>query len=79
MLSYLAQYEDYFGPLRLFGSITVRTMLAAITALWLGFLIGPRLIRVFRAWKFGQGYIDDRTGALGSTYFDKKHTPAMGA
>jgi phospho-N-acetylmuramoyl-pentapeptide-transferase len=78
MLSHLAQYEDYWGPLRLFGSITVRTMFAAITALWLGFLLGPRLIRVFRAWKFGQGYIDDRTGALGATYFDKKHTPAMG-
>ena len=31
MLSHLAQYEDYFGPLRLFGSITVRTMFAAIT------------------------------------------------
>jgi phospho-N-acetylmuramoyl-pentapeptide-transferase len=28
--------------------------------------------------KFGHGYIDDRTGALGATYFDKKHTPTMG-
>jgi len=78
MLSYLANYEDHFGPLRLFGSITVRTALAAITALIIGFGIGPRLIRKFRELKFGHGYIDDRTGALGATYFDKKHTPTMG-
>jgi phospho-N-acetylmuramoyl-pentapeptide-transferase len=78
MLSYLAQYEEYYGPLRLFGSITVRTMLAAVTALVIGFLIGPRLITKFRAWKFGQDYIDERTAALGAAYFDKKLTPAMG-
>lgn len=78
MLSYLAGYEEYYGPLRLFGSITVRAMLAAVTALFLGFLLGPRLIRRFRELKFGHGYIDDRTGALGASYFDKKHTPTMG-
>ena len=78
MLSYLARYEDYYGPLRLFGSITVRSMLAAITALFIGFFIGPLLIRKFRELKFGHGYIDDRTGALGASYFDKKHTPTMG-
>ncbi len=78
MLSYLARYEEYYGPLRLFGSITVRTMLAAITAMVVGFVIGPRLIAKFRELKFGHGYIDDRTGELGATYFDKKHTPTMG-
>jgi phospho-N-acetylmuramoyl-pentapeptide-transferase len=78
MLSYLADYQEYFGPLRLFGSITVRAALAAITALIIGFGVGPRMIRKFRALKFGHGYIDSRTGALGETYFDKKHTPTMG-
>jgi phospho-N-acetylmuramoyl-pentapeptide-transferase len=78
MLSYLAGYEDYYGPLRLFGSITLRVMLAAVTALLIGFLIGPQLIAKFRELKFGHGYIDDRTGALGASYFDKKHTPTMG-
>ncbi|MEY2877734.1 MAG: hypothetical protein RLZZ15_114 [Verrucomicrobiota bacterium] len=78
MLSYLANYADQFGPLRLFGSITLRAMMGAITALLIGFVIGPRLIAKFRAMKFGHGYIDDRTGALGATYFDKKHTPTMG-
>lgn len=78
MLSYLADYEAYFGPLRLLRYITVRTLLAAVTALVIGFIIAPRLIGKFRELKFGHGYIDDRTGALGATYFDKKHTPTMG-
>jgi len=78
MLSYLADFDQYFGPLRLLRYITVRTLLAALTALCIGFVIGPILIRKFRELKFGHGYIDDRTGALGATYFDKKHTPTMG-
>ena len=78
MLSYLANYSEYFGPLRLFEFRTVRTVLAALTALLIGFAIGPALIRKFRELKFGHGYIDDRTGDLGATYFDKKHTPTMG-
>ncbi|MBI5770325.1 MAG: phospho-N-acetylmuramoyl-pentapeptide-transferase [Verrucomicrobia bacterium] len=78
MFSYLADYHDHFGPLRLLKYQTVRTVLAALTALIIGFAIGPRLIRKFRELKFGHGYIDDRTGALGASYFDKKHTPTMG-
>ena len=78
MLSYLADYENYFGPLRLLKYHTLRTAFAALTALFIGFAIGPQLIRKFRELKFGHGYIDDRTGALGATYFDKKHTPTMG-
>ena len=78
MLSYLSQYDEFFGPLRLLQYITVRSVGAAITALFIGFFIGPRFIRRFRELKFGHGYIDARTGALGATYFDKKHTPTMG-
>ncbi len=78
MLSYLADYQEYFGPLRLFRSITLRAMLAAVTALLIGFVIGPRLIRKFRELKFGHGYVDDRTAGIGGNYFDKKHTPTMG-
>ena len=36
------------------------------------------LIQKFRALKLGHGYIDERTGHLGATYFDKQHTPTMG-
>lgn len=78
MLSYLADYEAHFGPLRLFASQTFRIIMGSATALVIGFLIGPWLIRRFRELKFGHGYIDERTGALGATYFDKKHTPTMG-
>ena len=78
MLSYLADYADYFGPLRLLRSITFRTALAALTALAIGFALGPLMIRKFKELKFGHGYIDDRTGALGASYFDKKNTPTMG-
>lgn len=78
MLSYLSDYEAYFGPLRLLKYHTLRTALAALTAMFIGFIIGPILIRKFRELKLGHGYIDDRTGALGATYFDKKNTPTMG-
>jgi phospho-N-acetylmuramoyl-pentapeptide-transferase len=78
MLSYLADYEEHFGPLRLLRSMTFRTIFAALTSLIIGFAIGPMLIAKFKELKFGHGYIDDRTGALGASYFDKKHTPTMG-
>src|SRR6185312_13828162 len=78
MLTYLANYSEYFGPLRLLKYITLRTALAALTALAIGFVLGPMMIRKFKELKFGHGYIDDRTGSLGATYFDKKHTPTMG-
>ena len=78
MLSYLAGLDEYFGPFRLFASITLRTMLAAVTAMLLGFAFGPRLIRSFRRLKLGHGYVDERTVGLGPGYFDKKHTPTMG-
>jgi phospho-N-acetylmuramoyl-pentapeptide-transferase len=78
MLSYLSEYAHVFGPLRLLHYITVRAVGAAGTALLIGFVVGPWMIRRFRELKFGHGYIDERTGALGATYFDKKHTPTMG-
>ena len=77
MLSYFAEYKEYFGPLRLLESHTFRAMMAAITAAFIGFLIGPRLIAHLRRLKFGQHYDDDRTGDLAKR-FDKKNTPTMG-
>ena len=77
MLSYLADYENYFGPLRVFRSQTFRTVGAAVTAALIGFLIGPWLIRKLKKLKFGQHYDDDRTGDLAQR-FDKKNTPTMG-
>ncbi|MSU49976.1 MAG: phospho-N-acetylmuramoyl-pentapeptide-transferase [Opitutus sp.] len=78
MLSYLANYSEYFGPLRLLKYLTLRTALAALTALAIGFLIGPMMIRKFKELKFGRGYVDGRTGLLGAGAIDKKNTPTMG-
>jgi phospho-N-acetylmuramoyl-pentapeptide-transferase len=77
MLSLLAHYDHLFGPLRILRSLTFRTVLAAVTAACIGFLIGPRLIQRLRRLKFGQHYDDDRTGDLAQR-FDKKNTPTMG-
>jgi phospho-N-acetylmuramoyl-pentapeptide-transferase len=77
MLSYLADFEEYFGPLRVFRSLTFRTVGAAVTAAMIGFIIGPWLIAKLRKLKFGQNYDDDRTGDLAKR-FDKKNTPTMG-
>ena len=77
MLSYLANYDAHFGPLRVLHYLTVRTLLAAGTAAMIGFIIGPWLITRLRRLKFGQHYDDDRTGDLAGR-FDKKNTPTMG-
>jgi len=77
MLSLLAHFDYLFGPLRILRSLTFRTVLAAVTAAFIGFAIGPALIRKLRRLKFGQHYDDDRTGDLAQR-FDKKNTPTMG-
>ena len=77
MLSYLSEFEPYWGPMRMFRFLSFRTLAAAGTAALIGFLIGPWLIRHLRRLKFGQHYDDDRTGELASR-FDKKNTPTMG-
>jgi phospho-N-acetylmuramoyl-pentapeptide-transferase len=40
MLRYLANFSDHFGPLRMLGYVTFRTLLAACTAALMGFVIG---------------------------------------
>src|SRR3954470_10199655 len=77
MLSYLADFEEYFGPLRLLRFITLRTLFSAGTAMLIGFVLGPWLILRLKRLKFGQHYDDDRTGDLAAK-FDKKNTPTMG-
>ena len=77
MLSYLADLENVWGPLRVLRYLTLRTLLAAGTAMVVGFVVGPWLITKLRRLKFGQHYDDDRTGDL-ATRLDKKNTPTMG-
>jgi phospho-N-acetylmuramoyl-pentapeptide-transferase len=77
MFSYLADFEQVWGPPRVLRFLTFRTLMAAGTATLIGFVIGPWLITKLRALKFGQHYDDDRTGELAQK-FDKKNTPTMG-
>jgi len=79
MLSYLAQYEEVFGPLRLLRFITLRTLLAAGTSLTIGYLLGPWLIAKLRSISFQQSLRDkSEVGKLADLHESKKNTPTMG-
>lgn len=57
-----------------FSYLTLRTMLAALTALAISFLIGPIMIRKLTAYKIGQSVRDDGP----QTHLIKAGTPTMG-
>ena len=60
MLSYLQFYEDWFGPFRLFQFISVRSVGAGITALLIGFVLGPRVICALRSIGARQAFRDKK-------------------
>jgi phospho-N-acetylmuramoyl-pentapeptide-transferase len=75
MLLELAQWLA--GDIRafnVFGYITLRTVLAAMTALVISFVIGPWMIRKLTAMKIGQAVRDDGP----QTHLVKAGTPTMG-
>ncbi len=79
MLSYLQFYEEFFGPLRLFQFISVRAIIAGITAMLIGFFIGPRLIRFLQDFGARQAFRDkDEVGDLAELHKAKEKTPTMG-
>ncbi|MFZ5555893.1 MAG: phospho-N-acetylmuramoyl-pentapeptide-transferase [Pseudomonadota bacterium] len=57
-----------------FGYITLRTVLAALTALAISFFVGPAMIRKLTAYKIGQAVRDDGP----QTHLTKAGTPTMG-
>ncbi len=57
-----------------FSYITLRTMLAVLTALVISFIIGPMMIRKLTAYKIGQSVRDDGP----QTHLVKAGTPTMG-
>ena len=75
MLMMLAQWlgED-IRAFNVFGYITLRAVLAALTALIISFVIGPRLIRKLAHLKIGQPVRDDGP----QTHLVKAGTPTMG-
>jgi len=57
-----------------FSYITLRAVLAALTALGLCFVVGPTMIRRLTAYKIGQSVRDDGP----KTHLAKAGTPTMG-
>jgi phospho-N-acetylmuramoyl-pentapeptide-transferase len=79
MLSYLAEYEHIFGPLRLFRYITLRAAFAGLTALVLGFIVGPWVFAKLRELRAKQAFRGkDEVGELAELHASKAQTPTMG-
>jgi phospho-N-acetylmuramoyl-pentapeptide-transferase len=78
MLMQLAQWLQSLSPdlgfLRVFQYLTLRAVLAAMTALLVGLVAGPRVIRHLAALKIGQPI---RTNGM-ETHHVKSGTPTMG-
>ena len=76
MLYYLLyeQLFPFFSPLRVFSYITVRTAVAGMTALVLGLLLGPWLIRRLKEFQIGQHIREDGP----ASHRQKAGTPTMG-
>src|SRR5215468_9262442 len=64
----------YFPPFRIFRYVTFRTAFASLTALFMGLIIGPAIIRQLREFQIGQ-YIREE-GPSG--HQRKAGTPTMG-
>jgi phospho-N-acetylmuramoyl-pentapeptide-transferase len=75
MLLELAQWlAQDIRTFNVFGYITLRTVLAAMTSLFISFIFGPSLIRWLTAKKIGQAVRDDGP----KSHLTKAGTPTMG-
>jgi phospho-N-acetylmuramoyl-pentapeptide-transferase len=75
MLLILAQWlQEDFGSFRVFNYITFRAVLATLTALLIGLVCGPWVIRKLSALKMGQAVRNDGP----QSHLAKSGTPTMG-
>jgi phospho-N-acetylmuramoyl-pentapeptide-transferase len=76
MLYYLLYHvlQKYFGPLNVFRYITVRTVYASLTAMFLALVFGPWLIRKLRELQIGQFIREEGP----QEHKKKAGTPTMG-
>jgi phospho-N-acetylmuramoyl-pentapeptide-transferase len=75
VLLYLFKHlTDLAGGFRIFGYLTFRGILAALTALIISFIVGPKMIAAFSARQIGQRVRDDGP----KTHLPKAGTPTMG-
>ena len=66
--------QPFYSPLRVFGYITVRTALSSLTALLLGLVLGPWMIRHLRAMQIKQFVREEGP----RSHQAKTGTPTMG-
>ena len=64
----------YFPPFRIFRYVTFRTAFASLTALFMGLIIGPAIIRQLREFQIGQYIREEGPKA----HQKKAGTPTMG-
>ncbi|MGB5102465.1 MAG: phospho-N-acetylmuramoyl-pentapeptide-transferase [Steroidobacteraceae bacterium] len=75
MLRYLAQWlTEYYSGFNVFGYLTLRAILAALTALLISFLVGPPMIRKLAEHQVGQRVRSDGP----QSHLSKAGTPTMG-
>jgi phospho-N-acetylmuramoyl-pentapeptide-transferase len=75
MLLLLAEWlEQYVRAFNVFSYITLRAVLATMTALVISFMVGPRMISWLTRMKIGQAVRDDGP----QTHLVKAGTPTMG-
>lgn len=66
--------KPYISGFNLFSYVTLRAILAALTALLVSLAVGPWMIRKLASYKVGQSIRDDGP----KTHFSKAGTPTMG-
>ena len=79
MLSYLADFESFFGPLRLFRYLSLRIAFCGLTSMMIGFFVGPWIIAKLEQFKMKQMLrTHDEVGVLADLTKGKSETPTMG-
>ena len=79
MLSYLAEFENIFGPFRLFRYLTLRAAFAGLSAMSIGFILGPFIFAKLRQLRAKQAFRGkDEVGKLSVLHASKAQTPTMG-
>ena len=78
MLKYLVHYSDWFGPFRIFDSITFRSALALIIAYVFTVAIGRVMIRALQHFRVREDVKKPDSETLERLHSAKKDTPTMG-
>lgn len=79
MLTWLSDMDNVWGPLRLFQYLTFRSVMGAGTALIIGWVLGPYVIRFLRRFKINQVFrTQEEVRELALLHASKHGTPTMG-